>query len=76
MQVFSALQLGALFSQLQSYFVPQSPFDCDTGEKRRKKKKKKERVRDTDFCCLSRCVLKCFSDSASAPAWGQRRGIV
>lgn len=67
MQVFSALQLGALslFSQFQIYFVSQSPFDCDTGEA---EKEREERKRDTGFCCLSRCVLKCFSDSACASA--------
>lgn len=43
MQVFSALQLGALslFSQFQ-YFVSRSPFDCDTGEAEREREKKRE----------------------------------
>lgn len=43
MQVFSALQLGALslFSQFQIHFVSQSPFDCDTEEA--KKEEKRER---------------------------------
>lgn len=44
MQVFSALQLGALslFIQFQIYFVSWSPFDCDTGETEKKREKKRE----------------------------------
>lgn len=41
MQVFSALQLGALslFSQFQIHFVSQSPFDCDTEEAKKDEKR-------------------------------------
>lgn len=44
MQVFSALQLGALslFSQFQIYFVSRSPFDCDTGEAEKEREKTSE----------------------------------